>query len=364
MMVCLHAAAPGDPSKALLFLSIAALINGLIINSGFKSLLLALSERHKHSVSAGGTLSPELRWGRDGAPILSPAAPWGQPGDSLGTAQGQPGDILGTPWGSPGYSLGTSWGQLVYDSGTAMRHLRGIVGTPWVPLRNTLGTALEQLLDTLGTAWGHPRAAPRDNPQARGDGTGLQTTLFRTGWHTSLLPSRPHGTAPRHSTAPKPHANDPYASPAPGAAHTSQSAAARQHSQFSRHPPGFLSRGCGTAPPALRRHPGAVTPESPRPTARSWLPQLLQHCAQGKTSCGVPGPRHPWGQNCPSPPGPVLFSVARREPRRRHRRRTKRRKTEVRKMMKTHGSTMELTERKRRALRSASSLKSAANAPM
>lgn len=39
MMVCLHAAALRDPSEALLLLSIAALINGLIINTGLKSLL-------------------------------------------------------------------------------------------------------------------------------------------------------------------------------------------------------------------------------------------------------------------------------------------------------------------------------------
>lgn len=86
--------------------------------------------------------------------------------------------------------------------------------------------------------------------------------------------------------------------------------------------------------------------------------------AQGKPSCGVSVLRQPRVQNRLSPSGLDPFREAFREFSRRQTLRTNMRKTEVRKMMKTQGSTMEFTERKRRALRSAFSLKSAAKAPM
>lgn len=93
--------------------------------------------------------------------------------------------------------------------------------------------------------------------------------------------------------------------------------------------------------------------------------RLLQDpCAQEKLSCGVSVLCQPREQNWLSPPGLDPFRLAFREFSLRQTLRTNMRKTEVRKMMKTQGSTMEFTERNRRALRSAFSLKSAANAPM
>lgn len=74
--------------------------------------------------------------------------------------------------------------------------------------------------------------------------------------------------------------------------------------------------------------------------------------------------RQPREQNWPSSPAPGPFRDAFREFSLLQTLRMNMRKTEVRKMMKTQGSTMEFTERNRRALRSAFSLKSAAKAPM
>lgn len=126
----------------------------------------------------------------------------------------------------------------------------------------------------------------------------------------------------------------------------------------------------GAETPPAHPVPPPRAPSSPRrsgPKARSSSSPAPAgpRRAQGKTSCGASVLRQPRGQKRASPSGPgPLRVVALREPRRRQSLRTNMRKTEVRKMMKTQGSTMELTERKRRALRSAFSLKSAANAPM
>lgn len=134
---------------------------------------------------------------------------------------------------------------------------------------------------------------------------GSKLPLFHTGWHTSLLPARPRGTAPWHSSTPKPRVNDPYALPQRGVLPTPHKALLHGsiHSSAGTSQGSYPGVGAHRCPLSVTiRALSLMSPRGGRLSPGS--PSSSSTALRGRRAAGCPAHAIPGDRTARPPPAP------------------------------------------------------------